>query len=573
MDHSHNVGGIHGAIQLADGGELTYIPGFFPAPVADEIFAELRDGIAWEQMTIRGHQERRRTKWFGEFDFSYSGVTRPAVSWEKAPQAVQSIRFAVEYEVFGTSNGQFNGVLLNYYRNGDDQIGLHADNEKDILRDSPIASVSFGAERRFILKHNDTSARHEITLTHGSLLVMAGTLQRFWKHCVPVERRIREGRINLTFRMYSRRSASESACAYYSLGRTLPCPLTTEGHMAEVREVDIVMIQMDPEIQPRERLLQRHLHALIQLLQEDGAEAVPPVVLFRDADGVHWLADGHYRVTAALKALENGGPRMLLAEVHEGTKRDAIYFAAGANKHGTKLTIKEKRRAVIRLLQDDQRRDMSDNAIARHIGISNSFVSRIHNELRELDSPEGSLLEAKIPQPRTTTYMRGGKKITQRIGNIGRGKNAKAKTPTTPTPPPTSPEEQIIDEGKEHTTNDDREVVEAVNATDLNALPDESASANDNAVIAIDQDDRRAVDDSDDDRWPDPPKGFVDLIAAWFRATADGRNTFLTWANPRKIDEPAGKTTPEQHARFYLVGLESLKDMSQAFEAIRQQHD
>jgi alkylated DNA repair dioxygenase AlkB len=194
-------------IQLADGGELTYIPGFFPARVADEMFVELRDSIAWEQMTIRGHQERRMTKWFGEFAYTYSGVTRPAVSWDKVPQAVQSIRLAVECEIFGTSDGQFNGVLLNYYRTGDDQIGLHADDEKDILCDSPIASVSFGAARRFILQHNHSRERREITLTHGSLLVMAGTTQRFWKHRVPVERRIREGRINLTFRRYSRGAA------------------------------------------------------------------------------------------------------------------------------------------------------------------------------------------------------------------------------------------------------------------------------------------------------------------------------------------------------------------------------
>jgi alkylated DNA repair dioxygenase AlkB len=171
------------------------------------MFAELRDSIVWEQMTIRGHQEPRMTKWFGEFAYTYSGVTRPAVPWDEVPRAVQSVRSVVEREVFGTSAGQFNGVLLNYYRTGNDKLGWHADDEKDILRDSLIASVSFGAERRFILKHNHTGARHKITLAHGSLLVMAGTTQRFWKHCVPVEKRIEQGRINLTFRMYSRGAA------------------------------------------------------------------------------------------------------------------------------------------------------------------------------------------------------------------------------------------------------------------------------------------------------------------------------------------------------------------------------
>jgi alkylated DNA repair dioxygenase AlkB len=194
-------------IQLAHGGTLTYIPGFFPARVADEMCAELRDGLVWEQMTIRGHREPRMTRWFGEFAYRYSGVTRPAVPWDEVPQAVQAVRSAVEREVFDTSAGQFNGVLLNYYRSGDDKIGWHADDEQDILRDSPIASVSFGAERRFILKHNHTGERREIALAHGSLLVMAGTTQRFWKHSVPVERRIEQGRINLTFRRYSQRAA------------------------------------------------------------------------------------------------------------------------------------------------------------------------------------------------------------------------------------------------------------------------------------------------------------------------------------------------------------------------------
>ena len=83
------------------------------------------------------------TKWFGEFAYRYSGVTRPAVPWDEVPHAVQSVQSAVEREVFGTSTGWFNGVLLNYSRSGDDKLGWHADDEKDILRDAPIASVSF----------------------------------------------------------------------------------------------------------------------------------------------------------------------------------------------------------------------------------------------------------------------------------------------------------------------------------------------------------------------------------------------------------------------------------------------
>jgi hypothetical protein len=201
---------------------------------------------------------------------------------------------------------------------------------------------------------------------------------------------------------------------YYSANSSNLTGTTTinsEGDMGEIRNLDLDLIKIAEEIQPRERLHQEPLQALTQLLQEDGAEAVPPVVVFYDHDsgGVYWLADGHYRITAARAALTKGGPAGLRAEVHEGTKRDAIYFAAGANQHGTQLTNEEKRRVIIRLLKDDQWRKMSDNEIARHVGVSNGLVSGIHRELRDLDSQEESLHGTKIPPSRTTTYMRGGK--------------------------------------------------------------------------------------------------------------------------------------------------------------------
>jgi len=102
--------------------------------------------------------------------------------------------------------------------------------------------------------------------------------------------------------------------------------------------------------------------------------------------------------------------------------------------------------------------------------------------------------------------------------------------------------------GYERTTDDDQE---SVIPTDLHTLPDECTS------------------ESDDDRWPDPPNGFVELIAAWFRATADGRQTFLAWAQPRNINELDGETTPEQHARYYLVGVETLPHIAAALKAMR----
>ena len=180
------------------------------------------------------------------------------------------------------------------------------------------------------------------------------------------------------------------------------------------------------------------MEVLRERYQEDGLDAFPPVVLYRDADDVHWLADGHYRVQAVADALGIEGQRTIRADIRHGSKRDAIYYAAEANaKHGTPLSRQEKRRVVIRLLQDDEwSQQMSDSAIARHVGVSNGFVSTIH---RELDSQRASLHDAKVAsETRTVKYQRGGKEVRMKKGNIGRSRGSQAKTaPPTPEEPAT----------------------------------------------------------------------------------------------------------------------------------------
>ena len=96
----------------------------------------------------------------------------------------------------------FTTVLLNYYRDGNDGNGWHADNEKELGINPVIASLSLGAERNFQLKHNlDTSQKKNIILENGSLLLMKGTTQHFWKHQVPKTAKPVGSRINLTFRV------------------------------------------------------------------------------------------------------------------------------------------------------------------------------------------------------------------------------------------------------------------------------------------------------------------------------------------------------------------------------------
>lgn len=181
---------------LRDGGALLYAPAFFDAVTADALFVALRDGIPWEHVRIRGVPQRLGTYWIGAARYAYSGQVRPAAPWLPVPRAIST---AVESIVFGDAVQHFEGVLLNHYDHGDVKLGFHADDEPSLVPDSPIASVSLGAPRRFVLKHNATGETHEFTLAHGSLLVMAGTTQRFWKHAVPPMRGAGP-RINLTFR-------------------------------------------------------------------------------------------------------------------------------------------------------------------------------------------------------------------------------------------------------------------------------------------------------------------------------------------------------------------------------------
>src|SRR5207253_1306448 len=129
--------------------------------------------------------------------------------------------------------------------------------------------------------------------------------------------------------------------------------------MAEIMLLDLDLFRCDEEIQTREVREGESLDLLREMYRDDPQE-LPQVVVFCDEEGVYWLADGFYRIRAARDVLSTAGPRAIHAEVHRGTKRDAILYAAGANKHGQSLTSAEKRRVVQRLLTDPQWRLWSD---------------------------------------------------------------------------------------------------------------------------------------------------------------------------------------------------------------------
>jgi alkylated DNA repair dioxygenase AlkB len=94
----------------------------------------------------------------------------------------------------------FNSCLLNLYHNGDEGMAWHSDGEPELKKDGAIASLSFGAERKFVFKHKQTSHKVELILEHGSLLLMKGTTQTHWLHRLPPTKKVRTARVNLTFR-------------------------------------------------------------------------------------------------------------------------------------------------------------------------------------------------------------------------------------------------------------------------------------------------------------------------------------------------------------------------------------
>ena len=181
--------------------EIIYYPDFFGKEKADQFFEKLKTEIPWQQdeITVFGktYPQPRLTALFGNEGkpYSYSNIVMQPHVWN-------SLLLFIKNEIEEVCNENFTTVLLNYYRDGKDSNGWHADDEKELGRNPVIASVSFGAERSFHLQHNSIKEQKlKINLEHGSLLIMKGTTQHFWKHQIPKTAKPIGSRINLTFRI------------------------------------------------------------------------------------------------------------------------------------------------------------------------------------------------------------------------------------------------------------------------------------------------------------------------------------------------------------------------------------
>ncbi len=184
---------------LPEGGEVNYYGCVFSKSEADRLYNYLLNEIEWknDQAIIFGKliTTKRKVAWYAEesFEYSYSNITKVAL---KFTEELLKIKKLVEEE----TNETYNSCLLNLYHDGSEGMAWHSDGEKDLKKNGAIASVTFGAERKFAFKNKRTKEVVSLVLQHGSLLVMKGETQTNWLHRLPPTKKINRPRINLTFR-------------------------------------------------------------------------------------------------------------------------------------------------------------------------------------------------------------------------------------------------------------------------------------------------------------------------------------------------------------------------------------
>jgi alkylated DNA repair dioxygenase AlkB len=166
----------------------------------DLLFDALYEEVAWVQRSVRIYgqdiPQPRLVAWYGEHSYTYSGIRWDPKAWIPTLLLIKKI-------VSREAASPFNGVLLNLYRDGKDSIGAHSDDEPEFGENPVIASLSLGAPRDMTFFRKDkTHPNHTVTLHPGSLLIMRGTTQRFWKHGIGKTKHPEDAkaRINLTFR-------------------------------------------------------------------------------------------------------------------------------------------------------------------------------------------------------------------------------------------------------------------------------------------------------------------------------------------------------------------------------------
>ncbi len=179
----------------------TYIASWITKPETDSWKQKLISDLTWSQPIVSVYAKKypvpRLTTFLSDslIKYRYSGVNHHSMIWPLwFRPLLQGVR---DY-----CNVDFNGCLLNFYRNGNDRMGWHSDNEKELEPEGVIASLSLGASRDFFLRHKKNSTKQSLELNDGDLLIMHPGCQRDWSHSIPSRKKIIEPRLNLTFRRY-----------------------------------------------------------------------------------------------------------------------------------------------------------------------------------------------------------------------------------------------------------------------------------------------------------------------------------------------------------------------------------
>ena len=184
---------------LPHDGMVNYYGKIFPQELANWYYELFMGSIEWRRDEVlmfgKKIETKRKVAWYGEkpFKYTYSNVTKRALPWT---EGLLKIKKATEER----SGETYNSCLLNLYHDGSEGMSWHSDGEPDLKKNGAIASLSFGATRKFAFKHRESKETVSVILEHGSLLVMKGETQAHWLHRLPPTKKIQTPRVNLTFR-------------------------------------------------------------------------------------------------------------------------------------------------------------------------------------------------------------------------------------------------------------------------------------------------------------------------------------------------------------------------------------
>lgn len=191
---SHNIPNI-----INQDGLALYYSQAIPAEQLSHYYDELFNKISWEQDRVMMFGKeiitKRKVAFYSDplISYTYSGKLKIGLPWSQELLVIKEI-------VESLTKSKYNACLLNLYHNGDESMGWHSDDEKEIITESSIASLSLGAERKFSFKHKTTKETISVLLENGSLLEMKGPIQKNWWHALPKSKKVIAPRINLTFR-------------------------------------------------------------------------------------------------------------------------------------------------------------------------------------------------------------------------------------------------------------------------------------------------------------------------------------------------------------------------------------